>query len=437
LSAAQLLLHGGVRVTGYDRSAAIDGLPEELVAVLGQPHPPDARFAGIDLLVLSPGVPPDAVLQQQRQFAPNAAVHGEMSLALELVHRADQPWQPVPTVLVTGTNGKSTVTALTGTLLESGGQRPFVGGNLGAPLCSLLLDHDSGHEPWPSVLVLECSSFQLETLRPHPTRVAMVLNITPDHLDRYPSMEAYAATKARVFAGLGPGDLALLDAEDPWTDRIAPADEAAVVRIGSRDAGMIDGDGPGRALVLPGGERYARDLLSVAGRHNSKNALFSLLAARHLGVSPDACRQGLRAFVGLPHRMSLVRDFDGVTYYDDSKATNVASVLASLDGFDRPVVLVAGGRPKGDDLEPLRELLARQGRALVAIGEAAEELSRLASGTVHAVRANAMDDAVAHARELARPGDAVVLSPACASFDQFKSYSERGDAFSRAVRALR
>jgi UDP-N-acetylmuramoylalanine--D-glutamate ligase len=425
-----------VHVTGYDRSATIDGLPEGLVPELGQPHPPGACFSGIDLLVLSPGVPPDPLLEQQRRLAPDSEVHGEMSLALELVHRDDQPWQPVPTVLVTGTNGKSTVTALTGTLLEAGGKHPFVGGNLGAPLCNLLLDHERGDQPWPDTLVLECSSFQLETLRPYSTQVAMVLNITPDHLDRYSSMDAYAATKARVFAGLGPDDIALLDADDPWTDRIAPTGKTTIARIGSADGGIIDGDGPGRALVLRGGERYTRDLLGVAGRHNSKNALFGLIAARHLEVPPDACRKGLGAFVGLPHRMSLVRDLDGVTYYDDSKATNVASVLASLDGFDRPVVLVAGGRPKGDDFEPLRELLARRGRALVAIGEAANELHRLVSGTVHAVLADAMDDAVAQARGLARPGDAVVLSPACASFDQFRSYSERGDAFIRAVRAL-
>jgi UDP-N-acetylmuramoylalanine--D-glutamate ligase len=425
-----------VRVVGYDRSTSIDGLPEGIVPVLGEPHPPDASFSGIDLLVLSPGVPPDPVLERQQRLAPSAALHGELSLALELVHRDDQPWQPVPTVLVTGTNGKSTVTALTGALLEAGGQRPFVGGNLGAPLCTMLLDHHSGNEPWPSMLVLECSSFQLETLRPHPTQVAMVLNITPDHLDRYPSMKAYAATKARVFEGLGPGDLALLDAADPWTSSIAPTGKAEIACIGSTEGGIIEGDGPGRALVLPGGERYARDLLRVPGRHNSKNALFCLLAARHLGISAEACSNGLRTFVGLPHRMTFVRDLDEIAYYNDSKATNVASVLASLDGFDRPVVLIAGGRPKGDDLEPLRALLARQGRGLVAIGEAAEQLLRVATDAVNVVRAGTMDDAVRRARALARPGDAVVLSPACASFDQFRSYEERGDAFTRAVRAL-
>jgi UDP-N-acetylmuramoylalanine--D-glutamate ligase len=261
--------------------------------------------------------------------------------------------------------------------------------------------------------------------------------LTPDHLDRYPTLDDYAGAKARVFAGLGATGLALLDAGDPWTARFRAGLLPRVpVLVDHPEGARVDGPGPGDSLVLPGGERYPRAALPIAGRHNSKNALFALLAARHLGVAPDACLRGLQGFHGLPHRMTFVRERAGVRYYDDSKATNVASVLASLDGFDRPVVLLAGGRAKGDDLAPLQALLRQSGRALVAIGESAERFFALADGVVPARRAASMAEAVAAAAALARPGDAVVLSPACASYDWFSNYAERGDTFARLVRAL-
>jgi len=434
--AARLLIHLGVEVRAYDRKPDA-ALPEGARDLRGHPQVPDAAMEGVDLLVLSPGVPPAEHRAQAARLAPRAAIHGEMSLALELARAL---WPALPTVLITGTNGKSTVTALTGALLDAAGQRPFVGGNLGTALSTELLAVLRGERPAPGALVLECSSFQLETMnegRPHPTAVAMILNLTPDHLDRYPTLAAYADAKARAFAGLGPDGLALLDAGDPWTPYFRE-------RVGGLPLALVDdpagarivGDGPGHTLVLPGGESFARALLALPGRHNSKNALFALAAARHLGASHDACEAGLRAFRGLPHRMTFVRELEGVRYYDDSKATNVASVLASLDGFDRPFVLLAGGRAKGDDLAPLRGLLARQGRALVAIGESADRFAALADGVVPVARAASMPEAVALARGLARAGDAVVLSPACASYDWFNNYGERGDVFARAVHDL-
>ncbi|HEY8377514.1 MAG TPA: UDP-N-acetylmuramoyl-L-alanine--D-glutamate ligase, partial [Nannocystis sp.] len=398
------------------------------------PDLPPAALAGIDLMVLSPGVPPARFRAALRDFAPDARIHGEMSLSLAIAAAA---WGRLPTVLITGTNGKSTVTALTGALLQAGGRRPFVGGNLGVPLAAALLEILRDRRPAPDALVLECSSFQLETLERHPTDVAMVLNLTPDHLDRYPTLHDYAHAKARVFAGLVPGGLALLDAGDPWHAHFrASLAPRLPVLVDHPEGARIDGPGPGDSLVLPRDERYPRAALPLAGRHNSKNALFALLAARHLGIAPEDCLRGLSAFAGLPHRMTFVRERAGVRFYDDSKATNVASVLASLDGFDRPVVLIAGGRAKGDDLTPLRDLLRRSGRALVAIGEAADQFYALADGLVPARRASSMEEAVDLAAALARPGDAVVLSPACASYDWFKNYAERGDTFARLVRAL-
>ena len=432
-AAAELLVFLGARVRLYDQNPGAT-VPAGIVPVLGEPDLPPAALAGVDLMVLSPGVPPARFHAAQRAFAPGAQIHGEMSLSLAI---AAQRFGRLPTVLITGTNGKSTVTALTGALLAAGGLRPFVGGNLGVPLATALLELLRTGAPAPDALVLECSSFQLETLGRAATDVAMVLNITPDHLDRYATLEDYAATKARVFAGLGGDGLALLDAGDGFTpflrarvgaDRLVVVDDPAGARI--------VGPGPGDSLVLPDGDSFPRRALPIPGRHNSKNALFALLAARRLGVGHGDCLRGLEGFHGLPHRMTFVRERAGVRFYDDSKATNVASVLASLDGFDRPFVLIAGGRAKGDDLTPLRDLLGRSGRALVAIGESADAFHALAEGVVEARRATTMAEAVEVAAALAGPGDAVVLSPACASYDWFKNYGERGDTFARLVRAL-
>ncbi|MCY1065840.1 UDP-N-acetylmuramoyl-L-alanine--D-glutamate ligase [Nannocystis sp. RBIL2] len=432
-AAAELLVFLGARVRLYDQNPGAT-VPEGVEPVLGAADVPAGAFAGVDLMVLSPGVPPERFRAAQQQFAPQARVHGEMSLSLAI---ASARFGRLPTVLITGTNGKSTVTALTGALLAAGGLKPFVGGNLGVPLAAALLDLLRTGAPAPDALVLECSSFQLETLGHAATDVAMVLNITPDHLDRYPTLDDYAATKARVFTGLHTGGLALLDAGDGWTAFLrARVGAGRLVLVDDPDGARIVGPGPGDSLDLPGGDSFPRAALPIPGRHNSKNALFALLAARHLGVDPAACLRGLEGFHGLPHRMTFVRERAGVRFYDDSKATNVASVLASLDGFDRPFVLIAGGRAKGDDLTPLRELLRRSGRALVAIGESADSFYPLADGVVPARRASTMAEAVEVAAALAGPGDAVVLSPACASYDWFKNYGERGDTFARLVRAL-
>lgn len=438
LAAAALLRALGLEVRVYDARAGIEGVPAGVEPFLGQPQAPDAAFEGIDLLVLSPGVPPGEFLRQRERVAPGAEVHGELGLALWLVNAGVRGWSPVPTVLVTGTNGKSTVTALTGALCEASGLRPFTGGNLGVPLCERLLEGLDGRVPWVGSLVLECSSYQLETIPRVRTDVAMIINITPDHLDRYASMEAYARTKARIFEGLGAEGLAILDAEDEWTERLRPREAGGpeVALVGDPGVAAVVGEGDAQALVLRGQETYARSSLRIAGGHNARNALFALLAARHVGASAEACLRGLREFGGLPHRMVRVRELDGVVYYNDSKATNVVSALAGLAGLDRPFVLIAGGLSKGDDLGPLRELLAKRGRGLVAVGNSAEQFAAMAQGVVPVVHAGLMDDAVPKARALAKPGEAVVLAPCCASWDQYKSYAHRGELFAEAVRGL-
>jgi UDP-N-acetylmuramoylalanine--D-glutamate ligase len=432
MAAVRLLVALGVPTRGYDRRAHIDGLPDDVDTFLGSETPPDEAYAGLDLLVLSPGVPPDPFLSACRRLAPRARIHGELSLALEQVPR------PGPSlVLITGTNGKSTVTALTGALLRAAGHEVFVGGNLGDPVADRVRAGLQGTAPWPAFMVLECSSYQLETLPRVETAVAMITNVTPDHLDRYATLEDYARTKARVFHGLDRGGLAILDAACPWTPRLRPRGEGLrVLEVEHPRGPHVDGPGSGRALVVPGDPPYPRSALRLPGRHNAKNALFAVGAARHLGVSPAACLEGLAGFEGLPHRMRLVRELDGVRYYDDSKATNVASAVAGLSGLDEPFVLIAGGRGKGDDLTPLAELLHTRGRGLVAIGETREAFHALARPPMPAAMADDMTGAVAMARAMARVGDAVVLAPACASFDQYRSYAHRGEVFIAAVERL-
>lgn len=434
-AAVALLKALGVTVRAYDARETVGDPPPGVTLHLGTPQPPDEALHGIDLLVLSPGVPPQEIREQVQRVAPQAAVHGELSLALHRVGLAEHPYWPArPTVLVTGTNGKSTVTALIGALLEAGGRRPFIGGNLGVPLCERLTQTLVERSPWPDSLVLECSSYQLETLPAVPTEVAMVINVSPDHLDRYASLSDYAQTKAKVFAGLSATGLALLDADDPWTERLSPGGPR-VRHVGEHGVAWVEGDGEGQELAI-GNERYPRASLRIAGGHNARNALFALLAARHLGVGQHACSEGLKRFEGLAHRMVLVRQLEGIDYYNDSKATNVASAMAGLGGLDRPFVLIAGGLHKGDDLEPLRGVLASRGRGLVAIGSSAEQFAEIGEGIVPVARAGDMQDAVAKARALAAAGDVVLLAPACASFDHYRSYAHRGEAFTAAVLEL-
>lgn len=441
VSAALLLRAAGCEVRLYDRRGELAGLPAELdgcVRFFGTELAPDSAFADLDLLLLSPGVPPGPWRERHRRLVPEAEIHGELSLALLVIARGFVGGEQLPTVLITGTNGKSTVTALTGAMLEAGGLDPFVGGNLGTPLCDLVLAVANGSRPQPGALVLECSSYQLETTRVAPeaptTTVAMLLNVTPDHLDRYGTIAEYGATKARIFEGLAAHSLALLSARDPMTASLRQRVPAIA------DCKLVDGAEPprvGDTLELRTDEVYARELVPLAGRHNLVNALFALAAARHLGVSREACERALLGFRALPHRMNPIGERDGVIYYDDSKATNVASVLAGLDGFERPFVLICGGRAKhGDDVDALRAVLVRQGRGVVAIGEAAQLFLDMAKDLVPCVHAEDMHQAVRLASELARPGDAVLLSPACASWDMYRSFAHRGEVFADAVAKL-
>ena len=432
IAAAQLCAGRGARVTVTDKRGAADlaaaaaALPAAVSRELGGHR--RETFTAADLIVLSPGVPEIPELAAAR--AAGVAITGELELASRFV--------TAPIVAVTGTNGKSTTTTLAGDMLRATGRPTFVGGNLGEPLAEAVGTPAAGEGGF---CVVEASSFQLETVDTFRPRVAVLLNITPDHLDRYDGMDGYSAAKARIFAAQTAADFAVVNADDLIAARAAAAARSrqlpfSIARPLDEGAWL----GAGQLLVrLPGHavESYPADLPWLAGqRHNQANALASLLAARLAGAPPDAARAGLLAFRPLAHRMELVAEVDGVAYYDDSKGTNVGAVVAALDGFPRPVVLIAGGRDKGGDYGPLADVMARVGRGAILIGEAADKIQSAFQGRVAVERAASLEAAVAAAQQHARRGDAVVLSPACSSFDMFRDYAHRAEVFRAAVARL-
>ncbi len=424
-AATELLAALGYHVRGYDARASLDISLLPKAQFLGEKDVPPQALAGVSLVVLSPGVAPLPVRAQCAQYAPSATITGELDLALSHVP------PNVHRVLITGTNGKSTVTALTGALLEQAGHDVFVGGNLGEPLSRVVAQCLAGTRAWPHTLVLECSSYQLETLQNHRVDAAALLNVTPDHLDRYPSMDTYAATKARIFRGVSASGLALFDANDAFTKALVPGVDAHVVRVGAPPVWLQERDE--LVLVHHNDPPFPASALRIAGGHNAKNALFALALARHMGASVDDCHRALAAFAGLPHRMAFVCEQQGVRYYNDSKATNIASAVASLQGLRTPFVAIIGGRAKGDDPVPLLALLRDRARAVVGLGEAGPSWTHALHNAIPTANARNMDEAVAHARSFAERGDAVVLAPGGSSFDLYANFEARGEAFVRAL----
>jgi UDP-N-acetylmuramoylalanine--D-glutamate ligase len=377
----------------------------------------EALARAVDEIVVSPGVPASHVVFSRAGDTP---VVSEVELA----------WRRArcPIVAVTGTNGKTTVTTLVQAMLASSGRRAVAAGNIGRPLLDVV-DGDA------EVVVAEVSSFQLALTTSFRPSVGAWLNFGPDHLDWHPTEHDYRAAKARLWANSGPGDVAVANAEDPVV-----REESDVARRRGADVrtfGLRGGDFRvhGGELVGPAGALAAVEDLPRRLPHDVTNALCASAAALAAGASVDGCRAALVAFRGLPHRVELVGEAYGVRFYDDSKATTPGAVLAAVGGFDS-VVLIAGGRNKGLDLSILGQAAPRL-RAAVAIGEAAGELADSLGSAVPVVRAASMADAVHAAFARAQRSDVVLLSPACASFDWYGSYAERGDDFARCVRALR
>jgi len=347
------------------------------------------------------------------------------------------PSEHLAVIAVTGTNGKSTTTTLVGEMLKNSGRDVFVGGNIGTPAVEC-----AERDPAPDLCVLEVSSFQLETTATFRPRVGVLLNITPDHLDRYEGFGHYAETKFRLFANQEAGDYAVINADDPLIAARALEGLAGGGRLLPFSASGRRGDGlwlaDGEIVYSFGGtvESYSTSPVALKGLHNMENVMAAVGAARLAGASPEAVRTALAGFKGLPHRMELVRVHHGVAFVNDSKGTNTGALEMALKGADGPVVLIAGGVDKGGDYAPLAPLVREKVRLLVLIGEAAGKMEAALGGSARTVRAPGLEDAVAIAYAGAREGDTVLLCPACSSFDMFRDYEDRGDRFRRCVERL-
>ena len=421
VSAARFCSQRGARVLAADERpadaiAGLAQLPPEVERALGAPFP-DA--GGFDLVVPSPGVPRERWAKRARR------AWGD----LELCFRA----LSAPIVAITGSNGKSTTTLLVEALLRAAGLRARAAGNLGKPALELV------GEPL-DFAVLEVSSFQLEAVEAFRPRVAVVLNVTPDHLDRHGSFEGYLAAKTRLIEQQEPSDSAVLNFDDPAVRDMASRTRARVVPF--RTQGPLEHgawwDAGDAVIALPGAarERHSLAALKLAGVHNRENAVAALAAVVAAGAPAARAATGFAGFEGLPHRMQTVARAGGVEWVNDSKATNPGAALRSLCSYAAPIVWIAGGRDKGLDFRELAEAAPGRVRAALLIGEAAGKLAAALAGRVSVREAGTLERAVALAAQLAQPGDVVLLAPACASFDQFRGYEDRGERFRAAVAAL-
>jgi len=428
-AATAFLRRRGVEVVGIDARPADqlelgpladDGGVEVLAG--GEPA---ALPAGVDGVVLSPGVPGDRALLAEARGR-GVPVVAEVELAF--------PFLAGPVVGITGSNGKSTTTAMTGHLLRSAGIAAEVCGNIGLPL-SEVADGEPGR-----TFVVELSSFQLEATDTFRPRAAALLNLSPDHLDRYPDMSAYAAAKRRIFQRQGADDVAVLNADDAAVAPLAvPSRRRTFSRHSGSDPRVVDGCALVADAVIEAGS--GRELFRTAdvplpGPHHLENAMAAALLALAAGVPAESLPAALRSFKGLPHRTEPVGEVGGVRFFDDSKGTNVGATAKALEGFaDGSVHLILGGRGKGTGLgDELIDLIRRKARRVYLIGEEAERFGRELAGVVPLHRSERLEVAVPEAAAAARPGETVLLSPACASFDQFRNYHHRGEVFQQLVR---
>jgi len=392
------------------------------------------RALEADMVVVSPGVPSTAPLVQQAQRI-GLPVYSEIETASWFC--------PAPIVAITGTNGKTTTTSLLGHLFRTADRAPIVAGNIGYPFA----DYVPKATP-RNVVVLEVSSFQLDHVDTFRPKVSILLNITPDHLDRYNNnFNAYAQAKFRIFANQQDGDVLIYNYDDrlirEHVAHVAPKRSFTPVAISQhhevptgafvRDGTIILRIHQQEDVLMQANKRAP----ALSGRHNLYNSLAAAVAGRVMEVRSDVVRESLTSFEGVPHRLEFVRTVDGVRYINDSKATNVNAVWYALESFNEPLVLLAGGRDKGNDYSSLKPLVRQKARAVIALGESADTVMQ-ALGTLapHATRADTMEEALRHARLFAEPGDVVLLSPACSSFDMFDNYEHRGDTFRRLVNRL-
>jgi UDP-N-acetylmuramoylalanine--D-glutamate ligase len=464
VGAANLLASLGAKVTVTDSKGPqhldkfIKALDPRVSLALGN-HPAEL-FESADLIVISPGVPPDIeplVVARRKGIR----IIGELELAFRSLHSGGgKSISAIPEFLaVTGTNGKSTTTALLNEMLRSGGIEAVLGGNIGNSLAAEVLDAMKLSEGIaPQYIVAELSSFQLETTESFRPWGATILNVTPDHLDRYHQMDAYMKAKCRISLNQDTADFLVLNADDPVTAEIeeilGSKKQRPTIFYFSRK-GEVDGiyyqNGSirfnlsgdklrrlGSGLVPPAASSTLDPgLFRIKGVHNVENAMAAALMAYLAGCSIEGIKNALDAFPGLEHRLEFVREIAGIRYINDSKGTNVGAVLKSLEGFTEPVILIAGGRDKDSDFSLLRPLIKEKVKRLVLVGEAANKISQAVCNVTECVLAGSdFREALSKAKEAAAPGDVVLLSPACASFDMFMDYEDRGRQFKRMVMEL-
>jgi len=431
VASALFLKAHGARVTVSDAKPQ-DQLKKEIpllldhgIAVETGGHG-ERTFREKDLIVVSPGVPVDAPALVQAR-AMGEPVIGEIELAARFF--------PGSIVAITGSNGKTTTTTLAGDIARAGGLPTVVGGNIGTPAISLVENTTAG-----SVAVLEVSSFQLETIQSFHPKIAVVLNVTPDHLDRHHTFEIYVNAKARIFENQAGGDFAVLNSDDPVCSQMAKRTRAQVVWFSRkkevergtflRAGGVVFRDSSGEREIMPVSE------IRLKGAHNVENVLAAVAVGALLGCKPGSIRTAVRDFKAVEHRIEYVATVRGVEYYNDSKATNVDATIKAIESFLANIHLILGGKDKGSDYSVLHDLLRQRVKRVYTIGAAAAKIESQIGGTTEIVPAGTLEKAVDLAAKAAQPGDIVLLAPACASFDQFENYQHRGRVFKDTVKAL-
>jgi UDP-N-acetylmuramoylalanine--D-glutamate ligase len=430
VASALFLKAHGARVTVSDTKTG-DELHSEIPVLLDHGITVETgghgerTFRGQDLIVVSPGIPLDApALVQARALG--GSVIGEIELAARFLRGS--------IVAITGSNGKTTTTTLTGEIMTAAGFPALVGGNIGTPAIAL-----AERATPESAIVLEVSSFQLETIHSFRPKVAVILNVTPDHLDRHRTFEAYVDAKARILENQQSADFAVLNADDPTCVALAARTKSQVFWFSrqkevQQGAWVLDGN-----ILFRGGGRQ-REIMLVSeiplkGAHNLENVLAAVCAGALMGCAQDKIRQAVREFKAVEHRLEYVATIRGVDYYNDSKATNVDATIKALESFPANVHLILGGKDKGSDYTLLNPLLRQRVKRVYTIGAAAAKIESQIKG-VEVVHADTLENALRKANAVAEPGDVVLLAPACASFDQFKNYEQRGQVFKQIVRTL-
>ena len=424
VASALFLKARGARVTVSDTKSP-DQLRDEIPILLDHGITVETgghgerTFRGQDLIVVSPGVPVDAPPLVQARTAGEPVI-GEIELAAQNLTG--------PIVAITGSNGKTTTTTLAGEILAAGGLPVAVGGNIGTPAISLV--EGASRE---TVIVLEVSSFQLETIQTFRPKVAVILNITPDHLDRHRTFRTYVDAKARIFENQQPDDFAVLNEDDPTCRTLRDRTRAEVFWF-SRKQEVQNGawvrDGSGQSEVMLVSE------IPLKGAHNVENVLAGVCAGALMGCEPAKIRKAIQEFKAVEHRLEYVATIKGVEYFNDSKATNVDATIKALESFPKNIHLILGGKDKGSDYTVLNDLLRERVKRVYTIGAAAEKIESQIKGAAEIVHAETLDNAIRRAAAVAQSGDVVLLAPACASFDQFQSYNHRGRVFKEVVHSL-